>query len=75
MYAALALLTLASFLAVLPLARAARPLVVPMAVARRERLLSELGAGLRTIVGDRRLLAVMAVLSGAIALLGAFNVL
>ena len=34
-----------------------------------------LGAGLRTVLGDRRLLAVMAVLSGAIALLGAFNVL
>ena len=50
-YAALALLTLASFLAVLPLARAARPLIVPMTAQRRERLLTELGAGLRTIVG------------------------
>jgi MFS family permease len=74
-YAALALLTLASFLAVLPLARSARPLAVPMAMQRRERLLTELGAGLRTILRDRRLLAVMAILSGAIALLGAFNVL
>jgi MFS family permease len=74
-YAALALLTLASFLAVLPLARAARPLAVPTAIQRRERLLHELGAGLQTILRDRRLLAVMAILSGAIALLGAFNVL
>ena len=74
-YAVLALLTLASFLAVLPLARAARPLVVPPSTWRRERLFTELGAGLRTVVQDRRLLAVMAILSGAIALLGAFNVL
>ena len=74
-YAALALLIFLSFLAVLPLARAAGPLVSPMARPRRERLRSELGAGLRTIIGDRRLLAVMAILSGAIALLGAFNVL
>ena len=43
--------------------------------ARVQGLLAELGAGLRTVLGDRRLLAVMAVLSGAIALLGAFNVL
>ena len=46
-----------------------------LASTRREGLRSELGAGLRTIIGDRRLLAVMAILSGAIALLGAFNVL
>ena len=32
-------------------------------------------AGLRTVADDRRLFAVMAILSGAIALLGAFNVL
>ncbi len=74
-YAALALFTLASFLVVLPLARAARPRVVPVAVQPRERLFTELGAGLRTILGDRRLLAVVAILGGAIALLGAFNVL
>jgi MFS family permease len=74
-YAALALLTFASFVAVLPLARAARPLVVPKSMPHREPLLTELGAGLRAILRDRRLLAVMAVLSGAIALLGAFNVL
>lgn len=74
-YAVLALLTLLSFLAVLPLAGAARPSEVPTSIRRREALLTELGAGLRTIVQDRRLLAVMAILSGAIALLGAFNVL
>ena len=44
-YAALALLTLASFLAVLPLARAARPLVAPMAIPRRERLRSRAWRG------------------------------
>jgi MFS family permease len=74
-YGAIAILTLGSTLALLPLARAARPLVVANAVPHRDGLLRELGAGLRTVVGDRRLFAVMAVLSGAIALLGAFNVL
>ena len=52
----------------------ASPVVVAAAVPRRDGLLHELGAGLRAVVSDRRLFAVMAVLSGAIALLGAFNV-
>ena len=73
-YGAIAVLTLGSALLVLPLGLAARRLVVAAAVPRREGLLQELGAGLRAVVGDRRLFAVMAVLSGAIALLGAFNV-
>jgi Na+/melibiose symporter-like transporter len=73
-YASIAILSLGSTLVVLPFGRAARPLVVVPAVPR-DGLLRELGAGLRTVVGDGRLLAVMAVLSGAIALLGAFNVL
>jgi MFS family permease len=73
-YGAIALLTLGSMLVVLPLALAARPLITPTAVPRHG-LLRELGAGLRTVLGDRRLFAVMAILSGAIALLGAFNVL
>jgi hypothetical protein len=74
-YGAIAFLTLGSTLAVLPLARVARPLDVATAVPRTSGLVRELGAGLRTVLGDRRLFAVMAVLSGAIALLGAFNVL
>jgi MFS family permease len=73
-YGVIAILTLGSTLAVLPLALAARPLEVST-LPRREGLVRELGAGLRTVLGDRRLFAVMAVLSGAIALLGAFNVL
>ena len=73
-YGANALLALGAVAAVLPLARGALP--VPGApTARAQGLFAELGAGLRTVLGDRRLLAVMAVLSGAIALLGAFNVL
>jgi MFS family permease len=74
-YGAIAILTLGSALAVLPLARAARPAHLSTAGRRTGGLRRELGAGLRTVLGDRRLLAVMAVLSGAIALLGAFNVL
>lgn len=74
-YAAIAILSLGAALAVLPLARAARPLEVATALPRRGGLIQELGAGLRTVLGDRRLLAVVAVLSGSIALLGAFNVL
>ena len=73
-YGVIAILTLGSTLAVLPLALAARPLEVAT-LPRRGGLVRELGAGLRTVLGDRRLFAVMAVLSGAIALLGAFNVL
>ena len=73
-YGANALLALGAVAAVLPLARGALPLRGAPA-ARVQGLLAELGAGLRTVLGDRRLLAVMAVLSGAIALLGAFNVL
>jgi MFS family permease len=73
-YAAIAILTLGSTVIVLPLALAAHPLVTPTAVPRHG-LLRELGAGLRTVAGDRRLFAVMAILSGTIALLGAFNVL
>lgn len=74
-YGVVAILTLGSALAVLPLARTARSVAVAGAVPRRSALVEELGAGLRTVLGDRRLLAVMAVLGGAIALLGAFNVL
>jgi CRP-like cAMP-binding protein len=73
-YTAIAILTLCSTVIVLPLALAARPLVAATIVPRHG-LLRELGAGLRTVIGDRRLFAVMAILSGAIALLGAFNVL
>ena len=73
-YGANALLALGAVVAVLPLARGAIP-VLEAPVARTEGLLEELGAGLRTVLGDHRLLAVMAILSGAIALLGAFNVL
>ena len=74
-YASLAVLTLGSFAAVLPLARQARPFGVPTSIQGRPGLLAELGAGFGTVVRDRRLLAVVAILSGAIALLGAFNVL
>ena len=49
--------------------------VVAAAVPVARACCSELGAGLRAVVGDRRLFAVFAMLSGAIALLGAFNVL
>ena len=73
-YGANALLALGAVAVVLPLARGALP-VLEAPAARTEDLFAELGAGLRTVLGDRRLLAVMAVLSGAIALLGAFNVL
>ena len=73
-YGANALLALGAVVAVLPLARAAPPVLVAP-VTRTESLFEELGAGLRTVLADHRLLAVMAILSGAIALLGAFNVL
>ncbi len=73
-YGANALLALAAVVAVLPLATGALP-VLEAPATRTEGLLEELGAGLRTVLGDHRLLAVMAILSGAIALLGAFNVL
>ena len=73
-YGANALLALGAVVAVLPLARGALP-VIEAPAARAESLRAELGAGLRTVLDDRRLLAVMAILSGAIALLGAFNVL
>ena len=74
-YLAISLLTLGSTIAVLPIARAAHPIAVADIVHRQTRLLTELAAGLRTVLGDRRLFAVVAILSGAIALLGAFNVL
>ncbi len=75
-YATNALLALGSTLAVLPLARASRSLAgVTAALPRGHRLGRELAAGLRAVAHDRRLIAVMAILSGAIALLGAFNVL
>jgi MFS family permease len=74
-YGAIAVLTLGSVIVVFPLARTARPIDMTTTVQRGDGLWRELGAGLRTVVGDRRLLAVIAVLSGAIALLGAFNVL
>lgn len=73
-YGAIAVLTFGSMVAVLPLARASRPLPVE-ATLRSGGLIQEVLAGLRTVLSDRRLFAVMAVLSGAIALLGAFNVL
>ena len=73
-YGANALLALGAVAAVLPLARGALP-VLEAPAARTQGLFAELGAGLSTVLGDRRLLAVMAILSGAIALLGAFNVL
>jgi MFS transporter/cyclic nucleotide-binding protein len=73
-YGAIAILTLGSTLVVLPLALVARPLAVATAVPRSGRLIHELAAGFRTVLADRRLFAVMAILSGAIALLGAFNV-
>ncbi len=74
-YATNAVLALGSVLAVLPLARSSRPLVSQAVVPRRPGLARDLAAGLRTVARDRRLFAVMAILSGAIALLGAFNVL
>jgi MFS family permease len=37
-------------------------------------LIRDLGGGVRTVLGDRRLVALLAVLSGSIALLGALNV-
>ena len=73
-YGANALLALGAAAVVLPLARGALP-VLQAPAARTQGLVAELGAGLRTVLGDRRLLAVTAILSGAIALLGAFNVL
>ena len=73
-YGANALLALAAVALLLPLARSALPNLEARA-ARVQGLAAELGAGLRTVLGDRRLLAVTAILSGAIALLGAFNVL
>ena len=73
-YGANALLALGAVAAVLPLARGALP-VIEAPAGRTQGLFAELGAGLSTVLGDRRLLAVMAILSGAIALLGAFNVL
>src|SRR5262245_14940498 len=69
-YAAIAALTLGSAPLVLPLARAALPIQRMTLTGRRDQLIHELGAGVRTVAGDRRLLAVFAVLSGAIALLG-----
>ena len=74
-YAVIAMLTLGSVLAVLPLGRRATPIHAAAPLLRGSSLVAELGAGLLTVVHDRRLLAVFAVLSGAIALLGAFNVL
>ena len=74
-YAVIAMLTLGSVLAVLPLGRRAAPIHAAAPLLRGSGLVVELGAGLLTVVRDRRLLAVFAVLSGAIALLGAFNVL
>lgn len=74
-YAVIAILTLGSMLAVLPLGRRAAPIGAVPPLPRGSGLIAELGAGLLTVVRDRRLLAVFAVLSGAIALLGAFNVL
>jgi MFS family permease len=75
-YAGIAVLTLGASLAVLPIARGVRAGTPPaMASVPVRNLSRELGAGLRSIAADHRLLAVMAVLSGAIALLGAFNVL
>ena len=73
-YGANALLALGAVAAVLDL-RAVRCRCSGAPMPRVQGLLAELGAGLRTVLGDRRLLAVMAVLSGAIVLLGAFNVL
>jgi len=57
-YGAIAVLTLGSTLAVLPLARVAPLLDVATAVSRTSGFMRELGAGLRTVVGDRRLFAV-----------------
>ena len=74
-YAAIAVLTLGSVVAVLPLGRRAASSQDIPTRPRATGLVAELGAGLLTVVRDRRLLAVFAVLSGAIALLGAFNVL
>ncbi len=74
-YAAIAILTLGAVLAVLPLGRRTAPIRDAAPLSRGSGLAAELGAGLLTVVHDRRLLAVFAVLSGAIALLGAFNVL
>ncbi|MFL5757583.1 MAG: MFS transporter [Chloroflexota bacterium] len=72
-YGACAVLAAGSALAVFPIARAAAPM--PSRRIERPGLFAELGAGVRAVAGDRRLLAVFAILSGAIALLGAFNVL
>ncbi|MFL5779002.1 MAG: MFS transporter [Chloroflexota bacterium] len=74
-YAAIAVLALGSTIAVVPLARLARPIANEVAPLPRPALIAELSAGLTTVIHDRRLLAVFAILSGSIALLGAFNVL
>lgn len=74
-YGAIAILSLGSALVLLPLARSAAPVPARPIDAAPLVFRDELIAGLRTVGGNRRLLAVFAILSGSIALLGALNVL